>query len=316
MKIKTVEWNGKPITEPGLYSKIPISVYHSAEICDGPSVSSSGLRQIFNKSPAHFYAEWSGNPDRVEQKDKPHFSIGRAVHHLMLGEPFFAKMFAVQPDEYPDSKTGEMKPWHNGATFAKNWHTDMKVLGRTVLTPSDVENIRGMAMRLGKHPLVRAGALNGMIERSIFWKDKSTGIWIKSRPDSIPNASGDFVDLKTTVSVLHRDLARTIAELGYAQQGALIRSAAREVLGIDSPTFALVFVEKTAPWCPRVVTLKDSDLDLGERANRASIDALASCLRAKDWPGPGGNREDAEYIELPAWSQKQIEERLTYGIAT
>ena len=315
MKIETVKWDGSPITKPGLYSNIPISVYHSAAICDGPSVSSSGLRQIFNKSPAHFYAEWPGNPDRVEQKDKAHFSIGRAVHHLMLGEPFFAKMFAVQPDEYPDSKTGEMKPWHNGSTFAKNWHTEMKVLGRTVLTPSDVENIRGMAMRLGKHPLVRAGALNGMIERSIFWKDKSTGLWVKSRPDAIPGDSGDFVDLKTTTSVLYKDLARTIADLGYHQQGALVRTAAREVLGIASPTFTLVFVEKTAPWCVRVVTLKDNDLDLGERANRAALDAMADCLKAKRWPGPGGDREDAEHIELPEWSQKQIDERLKYGIA-
>ncbi len=316
MKSKTIEWDGKPITKPGLYSKIPIEVYHSAAICDGPSVSSSGLRKIFSQSPAHFFAEWPGNQNRVEQDDKPHFSVGRAVHHLMLGEPFFAKLFAQQPDEYPDSKTGEMKPWSNNSNHAKAWKAEQSAAGRAVLTPNDVENIRGMAIRLGKHPLIRAGALNGMIERSIIWKDHSTGIWIKSRPDSIPNDSGDFVDLKTTTSVLHRDLARTIAELGYHQQGALVRSAAREVLGIDSPTFALVFVEKTAPWCPRVVTLKDDDLDLGERANRAAIDAMADCLRAKDWPGPGGNREDAEYIELPAWSQKQIEERLTYGIAT
>lgn len=316
MKSKTIEWDGKPITAPGLYSKIPIEVYHSAEICDGPSVSSSGLRQIFNQSPAHFYAEWPGNPNRAEPKDKAHFTIGRAVHHLMLGEPYFAKLFAQQPDEYPDSKSGELKPWSNNSNFAKAWKTEQAAAGRTILTPNDVENIRGMAIRLGKHPLIRAGALNGMIERSIIWKDKATGIWVKSRPDSIPNDSGDFVDLKTTTSVLHRDLARTIAELGYHQQGALVRTAARTVLGIENPTFALVFVEKTSPWCPRVVTLKDNDLDLGERANRAALDAMAACLKAKDWPGPGGNREDAEYIELPEWAKKQTDERLTYGIAT
>ena len=315
MKNKNIEWDGTPITKPGLYSKIPLEVYHSAEICDGPSVSSSGLRKIFNESPAHFYAEWSGNPDRLEAKEKAHFALGRAVHHLMLGEPFFAKLFAAQPLEYPDSKTGEMKPWSNLSNHAKAWKESMSNAGRSILTGKDVENIRGMAVSLGRHPIIRAGALNGMIERSMFWKDKDTGLWVKSRPDSIPNDSGDFVDLKTTISVLHRDLARTIAELGYHMQGALIRSAAREVLGIKSPTFTLVFVEKTAPWCVRVVTLKDNDLDLGERANRAALDAVAGCIKSKSWPGPGGDREDAEHIELPEWSQKQIDERLKYGIA-
>ena len=316
MKTKSIEWNGDAIAAPGLYSKIPLETYHSSGICDGPSVSSSGLRKLFNESPAHFYCDWSGNPDRIEQEDKPHFALGRAVHHLMLGEPFFAKLFAVQPAEYPDSKTGELKPWSNNSNHAKAWKEKMLGEGRAILTLKDVESIKGMADTLSRHPIVKAGALNGMIERSMFWKDKDTGIWIKSRPDSIPGDSGDFVDLKTCQSVLWRDLQRSIAERAYHAQGALVRTAARLVLGISNPTFTLVFVEKTAPWCVRVVTLKDNDLDRGEQANRAALDAMARCLESKHWPGPGGEREDAENIELPSWAQTQLDDRIKYGIAT
>ena len=316
MKTKSVEWNGNAITAPGLYSKIPLETYHSSGICDGPSVSSSGLRKLFNESPAHFYCDWPGNPDRVEQEDKPHFALGRAVHHLMLGEPFFAKLFAVQPAEYPDSKTGELKPWSNNSNHAKAWKGKMLGEGRAVLTFKDVEAIKGMAEALSRHPIVKAGALNGMIERSMFWKDKETGLWIKSRPDSIPGDSGDFVDLKTTISVKWVDLQRAIAEHSYHQQGALVRAAARVVLGIKSPTFTLVFVEKKPPYCVRVVTLKDNDLDRGEHANRAALDAMARCLASKHWHGPGGEREDAENIELPGWAQTQLDVRIKYGIAT
>lgn len=316
MKTKSIEWNGKPITAHGLYSKISLDLYHSAKICNGPSVSSSGLRTIFNESPAHFFCEWPGNPDRIEQDDKPHFALGRAVHHLMLGEPFFAKLFAVQPAEYPDGKTGEMKPWSNNSNHAKAWREQQAKEGRAILTMKDVESIKGMAGSLSRHPIVKAGALNGMIERSMFWQDKDTGIWIKSRPDSIPGDSGDFVDLKTTTSVKWMDLQRTIADCAYHQQGALVRSAARQVLKIDRPTFTLVFVEKTPPFCVRVVTLKDNDLDRGEHANQAALDAMARCLKSKHWPGPGGEREDAENIELPSWSQKQIDDRIEFGIAT
>jgi hypothetical protein len=316
MKTKSIEWDGHAITKSGLYSKISLDLYHSAGICDGPSVSSSGLRRLFNESPAHFFCEWPGNPKRIEPEDKPHFTLGRAVHHLMLGEPFFAKLFAIQPAEYPDSKTGEVKPWSNNSHHAKAWHESMRKAGRSVLIGKDVDNIRGMAESLGHHPLIRAGALNGMIERSMFWRDKDTGLWIKSRPDSIPGDSGDFVDLKTTTSVKWVDLQRTIADMSYHQQGALVRSAAREVLGIANPTFTLVFIEKKAPWCTRVVTLKDNDLDRGEQANSAAMDAMARCIKSGRWPGPGGEREDAENIELPQWSQTQIDDRIKYGIAT
>lgn len=309
--LKTIAWDKTPITKAGLYGGMSLDLYHSAHICDAPSISSSGLRKIFNESPAHFYAEWVGNPERMEQKDKRHFIVGRAVHHLMLGEPFFAKLFAIQPEEYEDEKTGEIKKWHNGAGACKRWQAERMKEGRSVLTSGEIENIKGMAQRLGSNPIVRHGALNGLIERSIFWRDKKTGIWLKSRPDSIPGDSGDFVDLKTSTSVQMPDIVRTIGTLAYHQQGALVRQAAREVLGIDKPTFTLIFVEKDPPYCERVVTLKDADLDRGEKQNRYALDQFAECLKAKHWPGPGGDREDAEYVELSEYEHKRIDDKLT-----
>lgn len=312
--MKTIEWNGKPISVPGLYSKIPLSVYHSQAICDGPSVSSSGLRTLSLKSPAHFYNEWSGNPDREEKEETEAQIVGRAAHHYLLGEKFFDKLFCAQPTEYPDAKTGELKKWTYAAAYCKDWRTARNAEGRAILTAGDIESIKGMYLSLGENPIVKAGALNGLIERSMVWKDKETGLWVKVRPDSIPTASGDFVDLKTTQSVLWNDLRTAIFEYGYHQQGALVRMGAREVLKIASPSFTLVFVEKPKPNCVRIVTVKDSDLDRGEKQNRDALDTIARCLKSGHWPGPGGDRGDAEIIELPEWGQKQIDDRLEYGI--
>jgi hypothetical protein len=154
-----------------------------------------------------------------------------------------------------------------------------------------------------------------LIERSLFWKDKATGLWVKSRPDAIPASSRDFVDLKTTRSVRWIDLLRSYAEYGYHQQGALVRQAAREVLGIKDSTFSLVFVESAPPHCCRVVTLKDSDLDRGEKQNRLALDTIARCLSSGHWPGPGGDREDAEHIELSTRDQERIDEQLEHGLS-
>ena len=312
--MKTIEWDSQPITKPGMYSGIPIEIYHAAKICDGPSISSSGLRTIFNESPAHFFSEWRGNPNCIERTGARHFIVGRAVHHLLLGEPFFAKLFAIQPEEY-EGDSGEIKKWNNNATDCKLWHKRMREEGRAVLTGKEVDDIKGMATQLGTNPVIRHGALNGQIERSLFWKDKQTGIWLRARPDAIPNDSGDYCDLKTCQSVKWPDLVRSIGDYGYHAQGAMIRMAAREVLGQTNVTFSLIFVEKTPPYCERIVTLKESDLDRGDKQNRMALDTFAQCLKTKRWPGPGGDREDAEMIELSDYAQKQIDERIQYGIA-
>jgi len=322
--IKSIDWDYKTITKPGFYANVPLELYHSAKICDSISVSSSGLRRLFSESPADFYDKWEGNPNRAEEEDKPHFAIGRAVHHLMLGEPYFAKLFCIQPDGWEDPDTGEVNAWRKGKGGVKHadaWAEDMAKANRTILTMDDFKSIKGMVESLSDHPLIKqqaaggAGALNGLIERSGFVKDKATGLWVKIRPDAVPTDSGDYVDLKTTISVQWDDLRRTIFERGYHQQMALIRTVTRE-LGFPFTSASLVFVKKKSPYSVRVVTLKDNTLDLGEKANRAALDAMSECLKRKRWPGPGGDREDAQPIELPEWAVTKTEDRIKYGVPT
>lgn len=289
---------GAKVTEPGLY-EMSIERYHG-DICDGPSASSSGLRKLFSESPAHFYAESWLNPDREPRKDTTAFALGRAAHHLLLGEADFAKHFVVRPEKWDSWRTND----------AKTWRADQEASGKTVLTPDDVEAVRGMSAGLQRHPLVRAGILNGQIELSMIWRDVETGLWLKARPDAIPNDGGDFSDLKTTTSVDGRDLVNTIADYGYHAQGALIAMGAREVLKVPFSSFSLVFVEKKPPYCCRVVTLTPEDLELGAQQIRAALRLMRRCLDTGEWPGPGGTQADAEYMALPQWARDRIINRL------
>lgn len=308
--MNSIIWDGKPISRAGLFASIPLSVYHSQKICIGSSVSSSGLRralEINGGSPAHFYCEWSGNPDCIEREEESKSLIlGRAVHHLMLGQPNFSKLFVIRPDELVDEQTGELRPWNGNRTVCKRWLAEMPK-GRTVLSGEMVEHIKGMAIALGRHALVRQGILNGMIERSIIWQDKATGLWCKSRPDAIPTHSGDFADLKTTTSTQLRDVIKTISTYAYHQQAALARTGIR-ALGGDMTSWSLVFVESRPPYCVRVVTLKPEAVDLGERQNRAALDLIARCIEQKRWPGP--DDEHAIGIDLASTYRERAQEGL------
>lgn len=317
MKLREIKWDGKPISKPGMYAGIGIDLYHSQAICVGPSISSSGLRALNPElgSPAHFYADWDGNPKRADQGVKRHFILGRALHHLVLGEPGFAKLFCVEEDEYPDKK-GELKPWHNGADYCKKWHAERKADGKIALTQKEVEQLKQMSISLGNHPLVRDGILNGLIERSFFWPDKETGIWLKWRPDAVPTDGADFSDLKTTLSVRMPDLSRTVNEFAYYQQAALGSWACEEILGAKMSSYSYIFVEKQDPWCTRDVRVDEQDMHRGRRMNRATLRIFAKCLKDKKWPGPGAGNEGNERVALSDRARESIDLRLKYeGLA-
>lgn len=307
MSLEVTVWDKKPITEPGLYSEIPIETYHE-QLTEGVSVSSGVLRTTFYQSPAHAYVDSYLNPDRQPRVVSEAMILGQAAHHIHLGEAHFGRHFIVRPETYP-SKEGP-KPWHGGSNYCREWLAAQSEAKLTVVTPEQIVKIRAMAKTLAAHPLIQAGVLNGLIEHSMVWQDQETGLWLKSRPDAIPTDSADFSDLKTIADITDDGIARAIYEHGYHMQGALIREGAREVLGMEMESFSLVFIESKLPFCARVKTLKPADLDLGERQNRTALRLLARCVERNEWPGPGGVQSDADYTEIPDWGRKNIEYRL------
>lgn len=309
--MNVTRWDGTPIAAPGLFVGVPMDDYHG-QLTASPSISSSGLRTVFAESPAHYFVDSYLNPDREEQEDSEAFILGRATHHLLLGEGGFERHFAIRPDELNG------KAWQGNRTECREWMAAMAADNLTVLKGEHVRQIRGMSASLGAHPMIRAGILNGLIEHSIVWKDEETGVWLKVRPDAIPTDSGDFSDLKTTISVGRDALERTLGDYLYPVQGALIGMASRAVLGRQMQSFTLVFVEKKPPHCVRVVTLKPEDLALGERVIRNALRTFANCLDRGVWPGPGGDQADGEFLEITPWARKGIEGRcelLEQGVA-
>lgn len=290
----------KLIERNGIY-RISLEAYHG-QPCVGPSISSSGLRTIFKKSPAHFWCESSLNPEAEPQEETDAFVLGRGAHHLLLGEDDFSTLFIVRPDELNG------KPWHGNRADCKAWLDRQAEAGRTVLLASDIKHIRGMAKSLAANPLVQQGILGGDVEQSMIWKDKSSGVWLKARPDCIPTDSGDFADLKTS-SRFGDDLDRDVAKYRYDMQAGLVSMACREVLKRPMQSFSFVFVESKPPYGVEVVTLKSGDVEEAEKDLRVAIDVFAHCLKTGDWFGPGGTQRDARFVHIPDWVRENAEYR-------
>jgi len=301
--IDVIRWDGNPISQPGIYSGIPLDTYHAADICVGPSFSSTMHRDVTRLSPAHAFAKSPLNPNGKPFDASDAMNLGSALHWVVAREPGFDTRFVIRPEHFRGSK------WNGNRTDCidqlKRWKRDHM----TVLTEKQVEALQGMAATLSVHPMFLAGILRGRLEQSGFWIDGETGLWCKIRPDAMPNDSGDFADLKTTSSVMYRELQNSIVEYAYHQQGALILEGAR-ALGLEATSFTLVWVESAIPHAVRVTQLKDEDLARGHQQNVVARRIIAECLHAGEWPGPGDGRDDAEYIDLPQWKREQIDTML------
>lgn len=300
-----IPWDGQQITKPGVYSGVPLERYHSGDICDGPSVSSSGLRTIFSISPAHYHAEspYNEEPDDEddEQKaEKEAFVLGRAAHHLLLGEDDFSTQFIMRPDKAP---YGDGRVWNGNNDNCRKWLIEQAKAGRTVLTPKQIKSIRGMARSLAAHPMVADGILNGGIELSIFWLDAETGCWCKARPDAIPTDSSDLSDLKTSIKY-GEDLDREIfVNRRYDMQGEFVRWGIREVWKREVESFSLVFVEKKKPFTVDVVSIDMGNLDEAGDDLRIALRAFAWCYERNNWFGPTGSQQDARYARRSEWAK-------------
>lgn len=283
--MKVIKWDSKPITKPGVYSGIPLNRYHSGDICDGKSVSSTDLRKAWGISLAHFFDQWPGNPDSERKPPTPAMILGSAAHHLILGEERFWSVYVQRPLVYRDLKTGEEKPWNANARACKDWVAKKEAAGRVIVTAAQLDTIIGMAKSLQREPLVQDRCLSGYVETSMFARDKETGLWIKVRPDVIPLTSGDYVDFKTAGEIITVALQRTIRSHGYHMQGALIWEVC-EQLGLPFETFLLMFAETERPYCVYPAPLDDGDLARGRMQCRAMLRRIAHGIETGDWPGP------------------------------
>jgi hypothetical protein len=321
--MNVTRWNGQPISAPGIYSGVPMEDYHGANLCVGPSISSSGLRTIFVESPLEYWIYSPLNPRRLVKPDSEAFILGRAAHHLILGEAEFSKHFTAEPETYPDAKTGEPKKWNNNATFCREWAEHVEAEHLTILTAKQLDAIRGMAgilpwqegledSGLKNNALVKAGALKGLVEHTIIGFDEETGIYLKSRPDVMPLGCLEFNDFKTSADVSDEAIRRTLEEYRYDMQAELASTCLDLAIGQRFESFGFIFADKKPAHATNVIELHPTDLAEAAKDNRAALRTFARCLETGNWPGPAGQRGDAACIQRSEFSRNRAADRRAY----
>lgn len=294
------KWDGQTIKHNGVYSGISLDEYHGKrDLLDAPSISKSALKWLIpthGGSPKAFWGRWQENPNRVLPKPSDAMDFGKAAHCLLLGDEVFDERFVVRPDKYPDYKTAAAREWRDKEVAA----------GKTVITLDQFDRIRRIHDDAKNYPLIKEGLLNGRIERSMLWKDPETGIWLRARPDALPNADGVYSDLKTAGKFDEDFLERQIFDACYYLQAAITRMVCRG-LGLPFETFVLLYVLNDDVPDTAHVEIAQFDIDRGERAVRWCLRTIRRCLDAGEWPGARPFNEGERRIHMKTWASDRLD---------
>lgn len=291
--------DGEAVPGNGAY-RCSMNNYHGQLICPGPSISSGGLRKIVNESPWHFWASSELNPGRYpdDKEESAALILGKAAHCLILGDEVFESSFIYVPGDAPPRPTSTQiaafkrdGKWSEAAVSrAEFWEDfDARAAGRSMLTDTQVQKVIYMAENLRKNTLATEVLTGGLTEISMIWRDEATGVWLKSRPDVIPDAAADFGDLKTyapRTKSIKRAIHQAITDNGYVLQMSLAQMGSEAVFGQAATECVLVMAQSTEPYTVSVVRLDEDTLYWGRCLIRQGIDTFAECMKSGHWPQP------------------------------
>lgn len=284
------------IPAPGIYEGVSMESYLS-QPCPGPSVSGSELARLDATTPAHFFAQWSGNPSRAEREQSPAMAFGTAFHKYALeGHVAFDAEYAVKPEDMSFA-TKEGKAWR-----AEN-------ATKQIVSAADFATIRAMTSAVFEKPLT--GAMLAGARPEVTLVREEAGVWLKSRPDAMNDKRRIAVNLKTCESAADDDVRKAIEAYGgtYYVSAALCLDMLKALTG-DDWSYVFVFVEKTPPYESRRVVLKPTVIEWGRMRYRRALAKFAHCVKTGQWPGYDDATIEAD---LPVWAEKRLQARHEAG---
>jgi len=263
-----------------------VSAY--AEYDSLPGIRWSVLSSM-RTSPLHYRYRRS-----APQADTPAMLLGRLVHCAVLEPDLLPREFVV---------------WE-AARRGKEWAEFVSVnAAKDIVTAA--EYTRALAIRDAVHAHPDAAALLaiGESERTVTWTDPDTGLACKSRVDHLREHKGvvTLADLKTTKDISPRLFGRTCDFFRYPSQLGFYAMGVSEALDVspDDVRGVLIAVESDEPHDVAVYRLSEDDLWAGTDEARELLRRVRECEDSGHWPGA---HQEAEVLELPAWTWGDDEE--------
>jgi exodeoxyribonuclease VIII len=274
----------------------------NAEYHAHPAVSKSHLDMVA-RSPLHYWARYV-DPKRVETKPTAAMALGSALHTHVLELDKWDEQYLIAPKDAPKKPTSlqrnAAKPSASTLESIQFWDAfDKEASNKTILDAEDADLVMRMGEAVYGHPAAAALlALPGMAETTWMWRDDSSGLQCKCRPDWLTNDGSLVIDLKTTEDASPKGFQASVANFRYHVQAAWYLHGMEQATKKCPEQFVFIAVEKKPPFAVAVYAADAEMIREGWRTAERDLEVLATCKEMDRWPGYS---DAVEPISLPPW---------------
>ncbi len=254
--------------KPEGYSNID---HHSCK----ESISSSSLK-LLTVSPYTYLAELKKKQNGIVTLPTKSMKFGTIVHMMLLEPLEFKKRFVIAPKFDMRTKIGK----EGKQLFDLECPEDA-----VVMNAEEYDDFMGVIEAILNHGEARNIFVEGVTERSGFYRDPITGILCRIRPDFISTSDNlnMFIDLKTAKDSSYRGFQSQVWSLRYDLQLAMYREGIKEITGNYPQISAWVVVENKYPYEVAIYPFDQKDLETSTLWYRHCLDKLAYSMKTNNF---------------------------------
>ncbi len=255
-------------------------------------VNASSLKHMA-KSPMEYKFQLTQVTEKTDA-----MILGSVVHSLLLeGEEQFKKDFAVVPK----------LDGRNDVNKLAKLKFEYENKGKTVVNQEIYQTAKAMYESAMSKRGIRELLLGGVNERSYYWRDPVTGIYIRVRPDSVKDLC--LVDVKTTKDITRAGFAKICAQLHYDIPVGLYRKVISAMTGKEYNSFAFIAIENSAPYDSIIYNCTKEFIGYSDYHTDYLLDKLVKCRETDTWAGVD-EQADNEFgvldLDLPTYYMQRI----------
>lgn len=229
-------------------------------------ISASDVKN-FLKSPKYYHYR-KYEEKKVDSKEKKHFTIGSALHEIILEPHKFNKHYAVS--EKFDLRTAKGKK--QLAMFQK------KHKGKKLLVEDDMDMITQIGKNaLSNHTLVEL-IKDTYRELSIYTVDQKTKLQIRLRPDIYSKNKSTITDIKSCLESSPKAFKGDVYKFGYSITNSFYKDFSKK------ENYVFCALEKNAPYQVSLFVLPDEMEQYGRKNYRMALDLMKWCYDNQYWP--------------------------------
>lgn len=257
----------------------------------------------FNTCPSKWLAGFESDGSKATE-------WGTAFDCAVLTPERLKTDYAVCPETYPDSKTGEPKPWTFAANFCKAWRE--KQGDRTILKAETAKELETAEKALYADEVATEFVLCSKRQVMVLaeYRDKETGLVVpvKALIDLVPDMNHErfgkcLADLKTTTCASPRVWSREVEKYKLHWQGALYLDAWTAATGEDRVDFRHVIVESDPPYQTGRRILSADFIAFGRLGYLGALKRYCQCLKSGEWP----DYETQPAMVIDGWGVTELE---------